>query len=127
MKFGWWVEADERADEALGEVPWFDRYFFINSSSIEAARKAGHRHVDYLPHAVDPSVFRPLPGVVRDIDFSFVGLWSRKRQQYIEAAHEVSPNGAVYGRKWAAAASRNRRLKPIVKGVYVGGEALVEL
>src|SRR4029450_10286490 len=50
---GWWVEADQRVDEALGEVPWFDGYFFINSSSVEAARRAGHRHVHYLPHAVD--------------------------------------------------------------------------
>jgi hypothetical protein len=126
-KFGWWVEADERVDEALGEVPWFDGYFFINSSSVQAARQAGHRQVYYLPHAVDPSVFRPLPGTVRDIDFSFVGVWSKKRQQYIEAALEISSNGAVYGRKWLARSRRNRQLKRIVKGVYIGGEALVQL
>lgn len=126
-KLGWWVEADERVDEALGELPWFDGYFFINASSVEAARRAGHRHVHYLPHAVDPSVFRPLPGVTKDIDFSFVGLWSKKRQRFIEAALEVSPNAAVYGPKWYAKTFRDRRFRRIVKGRYIAGEPLVRL
>jgi spore maturation protein CgeB len=124
---GWWVEADERVEEALGEVPWFDGYFFINSSSVEAARQAGHRHVDYLPHAADPLVFRPLAGVARDIDFSFVGLWSGTRQRHLEAALEVSPNGAVYGPKWLAKSLRQPPLRRIVKGRYIGGEELVRL
>src|SRR5882762_7926027 len=70
-KFSWWVEADERVDEALCEVPEFDRYFFINSSSVEVARRAGYSHTSYLAHAVDASVFRPLAGVAKDIDFFF--------------------------------------------------------
>jgi spore maturation protein CgeB len=123
----WWVEADQRVDEALGEVPWFDGYFFINSSSVEAARAAGHRHVYYLPHAADPSVFRPFPGTVRNIDFSFVGLWSKKRQEYIEAALEVSGNGAIYGPKWYAKTFRDARLRRIVKGRYIEGEPLARL
>jgi spore maturation protein CgeB len=126
-KLGWWVEADERVDEALGEVPWFDGYFLINSSSVEAARQAGLQHVHYLPHAADPSVFRPLPEVRRDIDFSFVGLWSKKRQEYIEAALEVSENGAVYGPKWYAKTFMDARLRRIVKGRYIDGEPLVRL
>jgi spore maturation protein CgeB len=124
---GWWVEADERVDEALSEVPWFDGYFLINSSSVEQARAAGYRDVAYLPHAVDPSVFRPLEGVSRDLDYSFVGLWSGKRQQYLEAALEVSPNGAVYGPKWLAKSLRRPALRRIVKGRYIGGDDLVRL
>ena len=27
VKFAWWVESDERVDEALAEVPAFDHYF----------------------------------------------------------------------------------------------------
>jgi spore maturation protein CgeB len=125
--FGWWVEADERLDEALGEVPWFDGYFFINFVGVEAARQAGHPHVHYLPHAADPLVFRPLPGIRRDIDFSFVGVWSKKRQEYMEAALEVSPNGAIYGSKWYAKTFADRRFRRIVKGRYIGGESLVRL
>lgn len=126
-KFGWWVEADERVAEALGEAPWYDRYFFINSSSVEAAKAAGYGHAAYLPHAVDPTVFRPLPDVTKDLDFCFVGLWSRKRQQYIEAALDVTRNGAVYGPKWLRKTFRNPRLRRIVKGRYIGGGALVQL
>jgi glycosyltransferase involved in cell wall biosynthesis len=126
-KFGWWVEADERVNEALSEAPWYDRYFFINSASVEAARAAGYDHAAYMPHAVDPAVFRPLPGVEKDLDFCFVGLWSRKRQQYIEAALEVTGNGAVYGPKWFAKTFRDRRLIRIVKGRHIAGEPLVRL
>jgi glycosyltransferase involved in cell wall biosynthesis len=126
-KFGWWVEADERVGEALGEAPWYDRYFFINSASVAAARAAGYEHAAYLPHAVDPGVFRPLPGTEKDIDFCFVGLWSRKRQQYIDAALDVTGSGAVYGPKWFRKTFRDPRLRRVMKGRYIGGEALVRL
>lgn len=126
-KFAWWVESDERVNEALGEVPWFDQYFFINSASVEAARRAGHAHASYLPHAVDASVFRPLPGVPKDIDFAFVGLWSERRQQFLEAALEISGNGAIYGPKWHLKTFRDRRFRRIVKGRYIAGEPLVRL
>jgi glycosyltransferase involved in cell wall biosynthesis len=126
-KFAWWVEADERVDEALSEVAQFDRYFFINSSSVEAARRAGYGHTSYLPHAVDASVFRPIADVAKDIDFCFVGLWSEERQRFIEAALDVSENGAVYGPKWYQKTFRDRRFRRIVKGGYIGGEPLVQL
>jgi glycosyltransferase involved in cell wall biosynthesis len=126
-KFGWWVEADERVNEALSEAPWFDRFFFINSSSVEAARRAGYSHARYLSHAVDPSRFRPLAGTAKDLDFCFVGSWSKKRQRFIEAALEVSENGAVYGPKWFRKTFKDRRLRRVVKGRYIEGEPLVRL
>ena len=126
-KFGWWVEADERVEEAMQEVAQYDRYFFINSASVEVARRAGYKHTSHLPHAVDPSVFRPLPDVRKDIDFCFVGSWSPKRQKHVEAAFEVSRNGAVYGPKWWRKMVREVRLWRLVKGRYIGGEALVRL
>jgi len=126
-KFAWWVEADERVDEALHEVPYFDHFFFINSSSVNAARRAGLNNTSYLPHAVDSTVFRPLAGLHKDIDFSFVGLWSEKRQRYIEAALDASDNGAVYGPKWLQKTVGDHRLRGIVKGRYIAGEPLVRL
>lgn len=126
-RFAWWVEADERIDEALIEVPQFDRFFFINSASVEAARRAGYSHCAYLPHAVDPTVFRPLQHIARSLDFAFVGLWSQKRQRFLEAALEVSENGAVYGPKWWRKTYKDPRLRRIVKGRYIGGEPLVRL
>jgi len=127
VRFGWWVEADERVSEALSEVPLYDRYFFINSSGVEAARRSGYRHSAYLPHAVDPTVFRPIGQTPKSIDFSFVGLWSEKRQRYLEAALEVSQTGAVYGPKWFRKTFTDRRFRRIVKGRHIAGEALVRL
>jgi hypothetical protein len=127
VKFAWWVEADERVAEALSEVPWFDRFFFINSSSVHAAQRAGFGHTSYLPHAVDATVFRPLEGVRKDLDFCFVGRWLEKRQRFIEAALDVSENGAVYGPRWYRETFRDRRFRRIVKGRRIAGEALVRL
>jgi spore maturation protein CgeB len=126
-KFAWWVESDERLKEALGEVPWFDHYFFINSASVAAAQRAGYAHASYLPHAVDASVFRPLPKVVKDIDFAFVGLWSERREQFLDAALEVSQNGALYGPKWFMKTFHDRRFRRILKGSYIADEPLVRL
>jgi glycosyltransferase involved in cell wall biosynthesis len=125
--FAWWVESDERVQEALSEAPWFEHFFFINSSSVETARHAGFNQASYLPHAVDATVFRPLPGVERDLDFCFVGLWSEKRQRFLEAALDVSENGAVYGPKWHGKTLQDRRFRRIVKGRHIAGEALVRL
>jgi len=87
-KFGWWVEADERVQEALAEVPWFDRFFFSSiSASVEAARRAGYRHTAYLAHAVDPAVFRPLEGVAQGSRFLF-------RRAVVEEAPALHPGGA---------------------------------
>src|SRR5207253_1597463 len=85
----------------------------INSSSVEAARRAGYGHTSYLPHAVDASVFRPMADVAKDTDFCFVGLWSEKRQRFIEAALDVSESGAVYGPKWTQKTFRDRRFRTI--------------
>jgi spore maturation protein CgeB len=127
VRFGWWVEADERIAEALAEVPLYDRYFFINSSSVEAAHRAGHAHSAYLSHAVDPEVFRPLAGTVKTLDYCFVGFWSPKRQRYLEAALEISESAAIYGPKWSRKTFRDPRFRRTVKGRFIAGEALVRL
>ncbi|MFN2644496.1 MAG: glycosyltransferase [Burkholderiales bacterium] len=126
-RFGWWVEADERIAEALKEVALYDRYFFINSSSVEEAHRAGYQHTGYLSHAVDPHVFRPLADTAKTLDFCFVGFWSAKRQRYLEAALEVSQNGAIYGPKWFRKTFKDRRFRRAVKGRFIAGEPLLRL
>jgi spore maturation protein CgeB len=76
---------------------------------------------------VDPSAFRPLIDVPKDLDFCFVGSWSTKRQRFIDAALDVSGNSAVYGPKWFRKTFKDRRFRRAVKGRYIGGEALVRL
>lgn len=57
--FGWWIEKEERVEEALREIGLFDWYFFMNRSCVDIAEQRGHHNVSYLGHAVDPEVFRP--------------------------------------------------------------------
>jgi len=43
--FGWWTIGEERMDEAFSEMRFFDWYFFMNSSCIEAgAQTGGSKH-----------------------------------------------------------------------------------
>lgn len=125
--FGWWIEKEERVEEALREISLFDRYFFMNRSCVDIAEQRGHRNVSYLGHAVDPTVFCPIPGSEKRFDLCFVGNWSPKRQEFIEAALGVTSNVAVYGGKWFR---KNLTRPPVlrcIKGSYIEGEELNRL
>lgn len=124
--FGWWVERAEDADAALREAGFFDHCFFIHSSIVKEADRAGLRSVSLLHHSVDSEIFRPM-GLKRRYDWSFVGGFSEKRLNILEVAVEVSGNGAVYGPKWRKKNLLNHNLRKAVKGDSIWGEDLVRL
>jgi hypothetical protein len=126
-RFGWWVEAEERVAEPLAEAAGFDWYFFMNSSCIDVAREQGHRNVSYLSHAVDTTFFKPSPDIGKDLDFSFVGAWSEKRQQYLESILDISNNGVIVGPRWQKNTWNHPKFRGVVKGAYIEGQALVDL
>ncbi|MBI5970722.1 MAG: glycosyltransferase [Deltaproteobacteria bacterium] len=123
---GWWIEREERMEEAFAEINFFDHYFFMNSSCVEEAKKRGFNNVSLLRHAVDTRAFMPLVRKTR-YDWSFVGGWSPKRQRFIEKAQEVSGNGAIYGPKWRKKNFFNMAVSRLVKGGYIEGEPLTKL
>ncbi len=125
--FGWWVEREERVPEALREINLFDWYFFMNRSCVETAHAQGFINSSYLSHSVDPAAFHPIPGSEKKFDMCFVGNWSPKRQEYLEAALKVSTNIVIYGRKWRKKNLFNRSLFHCVKGTYIEGEDLNRL
>lgn len=125
--FGWWIEREERMDEAFAELPLYDRYFFMNSSSVEEGKRRGvGSKISLLHHSVDTDEFRPVETDKR-YDWSFVGSWSEKRQAYIERALSVSSNCAIYGPKWRKKNLFNTSIRKAVKGNYIEGEALRSL
>lgn len=126
-KFGWWVEHEGRVAEALRDIDSFDGYFFMNESCVQAARSHGFQQVGYLAHAVDPSVFCPLKGVFKRYDACFVGNWSPKRQQYVEAALAITPDIAIYGGKWLRKCWNRPAILKCWKGTYIDGEPLNRL
>ena len=124
--FGWWIEKEERMNEAFREAGFFDHYFFMNSSCVDEGKQRGFGNISLLHHSVDPSVFRPLD-LPKVYDWAFVGAWSEKRQGFIEEALKVSPNGAIWGPKWTKKNPFNMRIIRAHKGRYIEGEALVRL
>jgi hypothetical protein len=126
-KFGWWVEHEGRVAEALSEVGSFDGYFFMNESCVHAALDHGFERAAFLAHAVDPGVFHPLEGLPKRYDACFVGNWSKKRQQYIEAALEVTPDIAIYGGRWLRKCWNRPAILKCWRGTYIEGERLNRL
>lgn len=94
---------------------------------VESAATAGHANASFLPHSVDLEEFHPVAGVGKEYDLCFVGNWSTKRQAYLEAAVKVTPNIAIYGRKWRRNNLGNVSLFRCVKGSYIDGEELNRL
>jgi len=124
MLFGWWIEREEGAEEAVREVTYFDHYFFLHPSMVKTAEKRGLKNTGHIHHSVDTEVFRPL-GLPKKYDWSFVGGWSEARQEFLDKAIEVSPNGAIYGPKWKKKLPDNAR--GVVRGDSIWGEGLVRL
>jgi spore maturation protein CgeB len=121
--FGWWVEHDSRR-EIIDELTQYDWFFFINESFVRDARNTGFNHVGTLLHAVDPECFHPIPDARKTHDVCFVGGWSPRRQQYLEAALSVTTNVVVYGGKWAKKCAGLPHIMRCWKGSYIGGAAL---
>ncbi len=126
LLFGWWIEREEGAEEALSEAPLFDHYFFLHSALVEEARKRGLENIGHIHHSVDTTVFRPL-GVSKIYDWCFVGGWSKKREAFLESAASVSTEAALYGPRWKKRLASGSLLRGVLKGESIWGEDLVRL
>ncbi|MFQ5480315.1 MAG: glycosyltransferase [Thermodesulfobacteriota bacterium] len=126
LLFGWWVEKEEKMEEALIEVAQFDHYFFFNSSCIDEGRRRRLSNISLLQHSVDTSVFRPME-CKKKYDWCFVGTWSPKRMEFLQRALQVSDNGVIYGSRWLKKNPFSMKLWKRVKGKYIEGDKLVRL
>lgn len=124
--FGWWIEKEERMEEAFRELYLYDHYFFMSSSCVEEGAKRGFKGISLLQHSVDASAFHPEEREKR-YDWSFVGAWSPKRMEFIERALKVSRNAAIWGPKWIKKKPFDLSLRGAVKGRYIEGADLVRL
>lgn len=125
--FGWWIEKEERMEEAFRELDLYDHYFFMNSSCVDEGRKRGFANkISLLNHSVDPAAFYRMEAG-KKYDWCFAGGWSPKRQAFIDSALRVSRNAVIYGPRWIKKNPFNFTLRRVVKGDYIGGEDLVRL
>ncbi len=127
LKFGWWIESENRIHEVIEEKHLFDWYFCMNVRCVDALKEVGYDKTSYLQHAVDISAYHPMPGVEKRYDLCFVGTYSEQRQALIEAALEVTSNVIVYGPRWKEKCRLNRKIMNVWRGERIRGEALNRL
>lgn len=124
---GWWVEKEERVRKSLAKIDFFSHYFFINSSPVLSAQEKGYSNVSLLHHSVDTNEFFKLFGATKRFDICFVGNWSKKRQEVLEALLRLTDNIALYGRKWLKKNILKPKVLKCIKGGYIEGKELNEL
>lgn len=124
--FEWWIEREERMEEAFFEVSRVDHYFFMNSSCVDEGRKRGLENISLLHHSVDTEAFYPIACPKR-YDWCLVGKCSSRRMAFVERAMNVSSNAAIWGPGWLKKKPLNRFLQKVVKGSYIEGADLVRL
>lgn len=125
--FAWWVESEDRIHRAMAELYHFDWYFFFCSSCMQMAKENGYEKTSLLFHSVDSAEYRQIVGMEKRYDICFVGGWSPRRQEFIEALSGVTNNIVIYGGKWAKKNRDNTTIKRHIKGDFIEGENLIKL
>jgi glycosyltransferase involved in cell wall biosynthesis len=126
-KVGWLVDPVQDLKRLVLFSKHLDWYFSYSKIAISTLNKLGFVKTSYLPHAVDHSEFRHLPGAIKSVDISFVGKHSVHREKFILAALEVTNKVSLYGSRWIAPALSNPPLIKSIKGIECYGEKLNKL
>lgn len=130
-RIAWHIEPrDDLPDllpHLLQNVRGFDIYNSFSQRDVDLLRGAGFDG-RYLCHAADPASFFPEADARPDIDVTFVGNWSRWRDEVVKAALEITPNVAVYGGYWRKKSSIPwKTLRRIYRGKEILGAELNHL
>jgi len=99
---GIWIDDPLDIERSIGRAPCFDLYLTNDAPSVAMYRAQGQPNAHHFPGSADPALFFPRPALPRDIDASFVGTWSDRRAQAIQALAGRPVN--VFGSGWAGRA-----------------------
>ncbi len=130
-KIAWHVEPRDDLPDLLPHLvkiaQGFDIYNSFSLRDVALLQGAGFDS-RYLSHAVDTANFFPEAGTAKEIDLTFVGNWSKWRDEVVMAALEITPNVAVYGGYWLKKSSIPvKTLRRIYKGKEILGPDLNHL
>ena len=82
-------------------APHFSWVITTYSKAVDRYKKAGINNVIHSQWAVNTDIYRPITeSVKKEIDISFVGVWSRPRQNIISALKNKGINVECYGSGW---------------------------
>ncbi len=124
--FGWWVETEERMEEALAEAALCDYYYFLGRNCLEEARKRGLGNVGLMRHSADTEAFHPIESE-KVYDWCFVGKGTAERRAFIEAGLKVSQKAAIYGKNMIPAKVMRSRYPEAVAARNIWGKELLGL
>lgn len=111
-----------RASNYLDALPAYDLVFIWGDFLFERLREEGASDIRFLPFAADPRIHYPAdPDPKYESEIIFLGHWSEKRQQVVEALTDFDL--AVYGDKWLRKNLLNAEVRKCVKGKPVRGES----
>lgn len=118
---GWWLKDVRRAEQMLEERSLYNLYFCIHPDLGE------HCNIAHLPaFAVDPKRYFPPEQQHKIYDVAFVGVWTPKRQMYLE---QITDNASIatVGPGWFSRTFiSNRLLSKAVVAYHMQGEKLVK-
>ena len=80
----WFQDMVHRSDAPPGLMQVADKVFVFEGSDVRRTREEQGVESHFLPMGFDPKDYRPIPGVERDIDVSFVGMPYPERQVILD-------------------------------------------
>ena len=84
MRAVWFQDMVHRCDAPPGLMQAADKVFVFEGSDVRRTREEQGVESHFLPMGFDPKDYRPIPGVERDIDVSFVGMPYPERQVILD-------------------------------------------
>lgn len=119
-RVGWHLEPRNDLPYLADNARPFDIYNSYSQDDVDQLVGAGF-DCRYLCHAVAPEKFHEASGAARTYDVTFVGNWSRWRDDVVKAALEVTDNVVVYGGYWLKKSTIPR---DVLKRIYKGAEII---
>lgn len=99
----WFADDPYYSDRTAAIAPHYDYVFTHELSCVPFYRQLGCRHVQYLPFAVNHSLYRPLPIAApyrKDVCFIGTGFWNRVRLLDQVAPYLAHKNILIAGSLW---------------------------
>jgi len=96
----------------------FAKYFHwivtYDSRAIKKYKSIGCKNIIHHQPGVNLESYRKLDGIKKDIDISFVGLWSKPRSRVIDAVRKADINVFVRGMGWPEGSVSQEELIKII-------------
>lgn len=93
-----WIDDPVDHERSVARAGAFDIYLTNDRAALPDYHARGHRHVGHFPGSADPALFHPRPELARDVDVSFVGTRTDRREQALRAL--AMPAARIHGSGW---------------------------